>query len=295
MQPLRLRTRRIYLTFLILVFIAALPFIILYSSGYNFTKDFSIVETGGIFIGLEGAGAVVYMNNEELGRSSLLTRSIFRQNLKAGIYNISVERDGYYPWQKVLTVEPSYVSDARAIFIPQELQKTELVLSTLKPKGATTTPGTDYVAKNDLTAYTTLFTPATTSATATLAATVSATATPVAESGPIGLFIDKGNLTAKFDGATSTAPSNFCLTPTRCVGSVPIEKGSETVKNADFLFGNRSIAIYTTESGVYVAEIDIRSPKLLVPIYQVRGADFRLDGNELIIKDGKKYYRLDGF
>ncbi len=293
MQPLQVRTRRLYLISLILVFLVTLPFIILYASGYHFSKDFSLVETGGIFIGLESSGAVVYMDDEEVARSTLITRSFFRQNLKAGIYNITVERDGYYPWQKVLTVEPSYVSDARAIFIPQDIQKTELVLETLKPKGATSTPGVDYVAKGTITSTTALFTPATTSASAL--AITSATATPIAEAGPIDLFIEKGNLIAKFDGATSTAPSNFCTKPTKCVDSVTIEKGSETVKNADFFFGNRSVAIYTTESGVYVAEIDVKTPKLLVPIYQVRGSDFRFDGNDLIIKDGKKYYRLEGF
>jgi hypothetical protein len=290
MQPLPIRTRRIYLGFLVLVFIAVLPIIILYASGYNFTKGFSIVETGGIYIGLSGSGAIVYINDAEVGRSTLLDRSFYKQNLKAGIYSVRVTRDGYYPWQKVLSVEPSYVTDADAVFIPQDIVKVALVSEALKPKTATDTPDTDYLSKSDLSNIAKAF-----AATSTddISLSSAATITPIAVSKNIGLFIVSNTLFERFLGATSTAASNFCTVPTRCVSTITIASGNAL--HADFLFGDSSLVVYTTLSGVYLAEADIRTPDLLVPLYQSRGADFRIIGNQLIIKDGKQYYRLDGF
>jgi hypothetical protein len=294
MQPLPIRTRRLYLVGLLMVFVGALPFLILYASGYHFTKELLLVETGGIYIGVEAPGAAVYINNEQAGRSTLLDRSVLRQNLKEGIYSIKVERDGYYPWEKVLTVVPSYVTDARAIFIPQVIEKVQLLPAAQKPVGATSTPGMSYLSVNVLKTITAAFT-GTSTLTAQAAEKKSPTTTPVAESGNVGLFIEKGNLLAKYSAATSSAPANFCSTPILCTNQVTIEKGSEIVTHADFLFKDRGVAIYTTESGVYAAEIDIRSPKLFIPLYQTKGADFQYVNGDLVIKDGKKYFRLDGF
>lgn len=291
MQPLPLRTRRLYLLGLILVFVVVFPVIILYATGYHLTRDFALVETGGVFVTLEMPGAIISVNNDISGRSTLLDRNFLEQNLKPGLYSLKVERDGYYPWVKVVTVEPSYVTDARAIFIPTAIDKVELLPLSQKPKGATSTPGMSYLSVAALGSATSSF--KTLRGTTTMM-TASSTV-PVARSGNTDLYIQNGNLIARYDGATSTAPSNFCLTPTMCVSDITIEKATEEVTNADFLFGDAGAVIYTTERGVYVTEVDVRSPQLLVPIYQVRGADFRFVDDALIIKDGKRFYRLEGF
>ncbi len=294
MQPLSLKKRRAYLWSLFIIFFVSFPIIVLYATGYRFTRDFLIVETGGIFVGVPGTGAVLYIDNEPVGTTTLLSRSFFTQNLKPGVYSVRVERDGFYPWQKVLTVEPYIVTDARAVSIPQTIQKVHLLPVASRPRAATTTPpDVEYLSVSANADLVAAFKPATT--TAAFSFFGLATSSALAVSGNVGLFIEDGNLVARFDRATSSAPANFCTKPSRCVSEIFVEKGSETVSSADFLFGNRVLAIYTTESGVYLSEIDARSPRILVPLYQARGAEFRFLNNELIIKDGKNYYRLEGF
>lgn len=72
-----------------------------------------------------------------------------------------------------------------------------------------------------------------------------------------------------------------------------VKKGKEQVVSAQFWGGG--VAYSTSESGVYLAEADVRPTPLIIPLYARRGADFRIANGTLIIKDGTSLYQIDGF
>lgn len=118
-----LTTRRLLYTFFILVFITITPIIILYASGYKLSNGFNIQKTGALIFDTRPQGAKIYLNDKPynnffdsmfaIGENYLVTPAKIK-NLLPGEYQIRLEMDGYWPWEKKLTVFPgqsTYVED----------------------------------------------------------------------------------------------------------------------------------------------------------------------------------------
>lgn len=284
MKPVSSRRRLIYLVASIFAFLLTVPFAVFYASGYRF-DEFSLVETGGIYVSVPVSDAVVTINGEEEGTSSLFVRSFYADDLKEGTYSVQVSREGYYPWVKKLTVEPKIVTDVFAFLVPQSLTIREIEVRDGVEESATTTRS---VSRAEYTSLLAAFT-----ATSTSVKTDASTSTPLALRAGVGLFIEKGNLIARWTKDPLTVPSSFCEKPSSCVQEFFVEKGKETVTDARFFAGG--ILYETKESGVFLAENDVRPVPLAVPIYTRPGAKFRVINNELIVKDGKILYDISGF
>lgn len=121
---------------LILSFFVLAPLLILYSQGYHFYLDpesnrIKITQTGGIAIKVNPNGASVFLNGEFTERTSLLSSSVYINNLKPQKYNIKVEMESYYPWEKNLNVEEKHVAEAKNILlIPRDLEFRNLTSAT---------------------------------------------------------------------------------------------------------------------------------------------------------------------
>lgn len=108
-----LRRRLFYTTFLIIFFIIT-PLLILYALGYSVSNGFKLQKTGILVIASEPNNAKIYLNGE-LQQDFL--KKLYKQDsykttpqkikdLAPGEYNIKLELDGYWSWEKKLAIWP---------------------------------------------------------------------------------------------------------------------------------------------------------------------------------------------
>jgi len=108
-----LRRRLFYTTFLIIFFIIT-PLLILYALGYSVSNGFKLQKTGILVIASEPKYAKIYLNGELqrdflkqfYNKDSYKTTPQKIKDLTPGEYNIKLELDGYWPWEKKLAVWP---------------------------------------------------------------------------------------------------------------------------------------------------------------------------------------------
>ena len=102
----------------VVIFIIATTLLSLYASGYKFNLnrpiDFNrlLVKTGMLDIETEPKNALIYLNGKlqdtpslELFKNEHLETPAKIRNLIPGEYNISLEKKGYWPYQKKITIE----------------------------------------------------------------------------------------------------------------------------------------------------------------------------------------------
>lgn len=119
---MRKKTRRIIFWLLVFLFAAATPAIIGYSIGYRFDWETKkIVATGSLFIKAKPSQARIFLNEKLKKETSMIWNSALISNLKPKNYDIRVEKDGFWPWRKNLSVKPELVTEARNILLfPKE-------------------------------------------------------------------------------------------------------------------------------------------------------------------------------
>lgn len=96
-----------------------LPIVLSYSLGYKIDfHRFKIYKTGIISLSSTPAGASIYIN----GRVYPDITPARIEELKPGTYSVEVKREGFYPWQKSLSVIPNMVTRADNIVLFQVLR-----------------------------------------------------------------------------------------------------------------------------------------------------------------------------
>lgn len=101
--------------------ITLVTLLVLFAYGYRLSREEGgIVQTGLVQLGSRPTGATVSINGQALG-----SRTNTRTTLPAGEYHIAMNRDGYRPWQKSVSV------DAASILW---LNYTRLIPETLTPE-----------------------------------------------------------------------------------------------------------------------------------------------------------------
>ena len=277
MQPLSRRRRRLYLYGLMAVFLLSLPVVMFYANGYRFKSGLGFVRTGSIIISVEGGNALITLNGEEVGTSGFLRHNFYVDNLLPGTYQILVTREGDHPWHRSVVVEQEVVTDVQAFLIPVDITSIHLVDSAKAPLSTTTTPHVTYES------YRTAFLPSSATSTSILALHQ-----PTGEI----LALENGDVFVRWIDVGALPPSRFCLAPSLCGREISIESGKPYAISAEFFGGG--VVYGTKEGGVFLGEIDLRPEPLTVPLYPVRGAEFRIVGGHLIIKDGTALYEITG-
>jgi hypothetical protein len=124
---MKLLYRRIlYITF-IAAFLTITPLLILYANGYQLSlKNKGLVKTGMFILDSEPRGALVYINNQPQtsfldsvlpGTKNYLTTPVKIKSLTPGDYEVRLELDGYWPWQKKLKINPGASTYAEDILL----------------------------------------------------------------------------------------------------------------------------------------------------------------------------------
>ncbi|MDO8558100.1 MAG: PEGA domain-containing protein [bacterium] len=138
------KTRQILFWSCFIVFAVTSPALVLFARGYRF--DFvkkKFVATGAIFIKSDPEGAIISVNGIKRGYTpgvfgDVLTKPSLISNILPGEYDVRVEKLGYVPWVKKLTVRPRQVTEARSIFLfaeskPKTLYFTSIADSLVSP------------------------------------------------------------------------------------------------------------------------------------------------------------------
>lgn len=273
MQPLSNRTRRLYLILFISMFAAILPIVILYADGWRWKQGLGIHRTGGIFVAVPYQDADVFIDDEQVGRSGFLDRSFYVDNLAPAAYVVEVEREGYLPWSRVVVVEPLLVTDTRALLFPKRVEVTRLAFSGTATSGIAVIPRADYMAYF-----------------AEFATTTASTTLPQDESDGVGLFIENGDVYARWMPKDTFPSSQFCGRPSFCVQEILVEHVEGMSKTVRFYRGG---AVYATEEGgVYFSEIDVRPQALVAEVFRSADADVRVIDDRLIVLSGQILYEI---
>lgn len=106
--------RRIIFYLATAIFLITAPLIIGYTAGYRYHfKQHRIVKTGGLFITTGPKDAIIEINSSI--RTETTPASIL--NLTPGEYRVRLVKDGYYPWEKKLSVESERLTFAQNIVL----------------------------------------------------------------------------------------------------------------------------------------------------------------------------------
>lgn len=281
MEPLPLTFRRITSYLFFALFVVVLLVASIYASGYRL-NGFSLERTGGIHVSVPIADAQVFVEGEEVGVTGFLTRSFFIDNLEAGNYEVEVVADGYHPWKKAFVVDRALVTDASAFMVPQNLTLVPIVATTSESVATTTR----VVSQADYQELLDLFGMATSSRLST--------STPEVEAGSHNLesVVRDGNVYVKWNKSLTNAPSAFCVRPEACVVEVSVEYGEIQATEAALFEGG---VVYQTDEGkIFLAEVDVKQPQLVVLLYESMGAEFRVYQDEIIILDNEEFFVVSG-
>ena len=278
MQPLSRRIRVGYLIVCFLLFIILVPAITLYATGYRLTGDFEITRTGGLYMSVGQSGAQIYVNDKYIKDTSVFQKGVLVQNLNPGTYKVSVVKEGYHEWNKELRVFNETVTEAKTLMLPQEPGLTEILEIIIEEPEASTSPVIK--KKNpEFKAVAELFAKGTT-ASSTAPKTIN----------KITVTNTKGQLTVAWLSEGDNRPTYFC-TGTVCKDEIGIVT-SEPVRSFYFLPGRDDQIIFSTTSGIYVAEIDDRSRQNIQPVVERPNLELRVDDNNIYMKDGKKFFSI---
>jgi hypothetical protein len=109
-----------FFTLLIAFFVIATGLLI-DAQGFRFdfkTKQF--VKVGGINVKSVVSDVNVYVNNEHKGKTNTFSKEILIQKLIPGEYNVKIEKENYYSWEKTLKVEAQKVTKAESVYLFQK-------------------------------------------------------------------------------------------------------------------------------------------------------------------------------
>lgn len=117
-------TARITYSFFFLLFFVLTPLLVFYAKGYRYNFDIGAIEKNGVFyIKSYPRGADIYVDSEKMGRKTPTQLT----DVNPGTRNLKIQKEGYVPWSKELTVHPgetTFVEDV-VLFLEQR-EKTNL-------------------------------------------------------------------------------------------------------------------------------------------------------------------------
>lgn len=131
---MKLITRRILFCFCLILFLISSPLVILYAFGFRY--DFAqkkLMQTGIIYLTPNIQDNIKILIDDEEELDKINTKGIFKKdfvlyNLMPKTYNIKIDKENYYRWEKNLVVLPGLITYAQPLLLPAN-PKTNLIFS----------------------------------------------------------------------------------------------------------------------------------------------------------------------
>jgi len=270
----------------ILAFFALIPPIFYFVTGYRLDQTWNFIETGGLYVGTDKAGAEIYVNDTLEKTTNILQNGVFLQGLKPKKYNIVVAKEGCWPWTKNLDVKAHLVTEARSFNVPYEVRG-----RILKPEDVSNLGYSEYEDAFNL--FNLQKTTSKKTATTTVATT---TMEVISKNDKQKIYVEDGNkIWAEWLGEEKSIPYYFCDQENKCSNKILVLDSRTPVKKVDFFPGRRDIIIYAAANGVFVTELDGRSGRMVQPVYKGKSPSFSLPqaGSGLYIFDDNHLIKID--
>ncbi len=117
------RVRTILFFIFLLIFIVIAPLLTLYVQGYRFDfENKKLTQTGALFIKtISPKQAEIYIDNKLTQKTDFFFSSALIENLLPKKYNIKVQKQDHYAWEKNLEIKEKQVAEAKNIILfPQD-------------------------------------------------------------------------------------------------------------------------------------------------------------------------------
>ncbi|MEX0917307.1 MAG: hypothetical protein WDZ90_02195 [Candidatus Paceibacterota bacterium] len=278
MKPLSKLKRSIFLALLVFIFAVTLPVLLFYSTGYRLDGEYKLVQTGGLFIGIGESGASVYVDDKFLKKTSRFDQNTFVQNLLPGVHSIRVEKEDHHTWKKELDVLPKKVTESYPFLISKEpkvvlIEEGGRLFEEIRIAFATSTADTSLLEASPATEdiFGDSF---------------------VKQLGNMIIWQDGNALYARWAKGLDNIPLYFCNLEGLCQERLSVFASQIALRHFDFYPGNNRVVLVATGTGVFAVEIDNRSNKNFIPVYDERGALFRVHKGELYVKDRGSFYHV---
>ena len=120
-------TRWILFYFAVIVFLALSYGVVVHALGYKYDiVQRTFVQTGSFRV-VVNAGASVYINDALAGSTSFLGKDFSKGRLLPRVYSVKLERDGYYPYQKNISVVAGLFTDMpKVVLLPMDLRQEKI-------------------------------------------------------------------------------------------------------------------------------------------------------------------------
>lgn len=267
------KKRLFYRVLLTLFFVITVPILILYSSGYRLGDQLFLVKTGGMYIDTNKSGTEVYLDNELVREATIFKRGFFIQNLKAGTYDVSVRKEGYSTWNKVVSVRDQQVSEMYSFAVPDEIEFEEI-------------EAVDFFATTTSQTSKTLMYATTTN-------NIVLSDVSVKERGGLVLWQYENIIYSEWTKEEEIAPPYFCEDECNLLRAI---YGSPfPISYFDFYPDDNKLIVILVGNTILVSEIDNRSNQNTQKIYTGNDVDMRVNNNHIYIKDGDDYLRVRKF
>lgn len=307
-----LQKRRFYFYALSLVFFLAIPFLILYESGYRLGDSFNFVKTGGIYIYSPESGSEIYLNGDKIEETGFFLKDFFVDDLKPGKYSVLISKEKFWPWAKNVTIKEGMVAEAIAFLIPKDPDG-ETVPKNIEEKNSaetgtadkTTTTKKKLEVNPEYLRILSLFEKEKTNKEKAVRNNLLtqnrtdesfATSSPdkaeeyiyekVSPRGKVGLWREGNQILAKWLKSDRSLPYYFCEgNNENCREIVTIFNSASVVRSLDFYPGRDDVVVIAVENGIFAIEIDSRKIQNFQPIYKGVEPYFIVDGNTFYVKD----------
>ena len=112
------KARLIILLVCVVCFFLIAPVLVYYSMGYRFDfQKMKITEIGGIYVRTVPAADQIVIDSKIIKKMSLLSNSVFVQNLLPMDHSILVEKKGYYNYYKIMPVQKKQVTKLENVLL----------------------------------------------------------------------------------------------------------------------------------------------------------------------------------
>ena len=287
-EPLSRTKRFIYLGIFIILFLILIPVVVLYSTGYTISSNFTLEKTGGIYVYSTEPNVSIYINDKLERQTNSFQKGFFASDLTPKQYSIRVQKDKFSQWNKTVVVSPQQVAEAYPFLIPNQMDMATITPKIIDSNGVSITNPV-YVAianlfnPNKITTHISTSTPATTSP--------EALAVPHQK---VKVWKVKDSIYAEWTGDSSDTPFYFCSQkPSTCSTKILVYKVAG-LGSVDFYPGRNDVILFGTKDGIFVTELDMRPQQNIVTLLSGQGYDFRIsDGEQVFIKTNRGYFQAN--
>jgi hypothetical protein len=252
--------KTIWIIVAVLALIALYLGVRFYQMGYRLSLAHGISSPGTIEIHNYDAKSTYYLDGDALTKISN-SNGVAHISAAAGNHELSVAKDGFYPWQKSFSIEAKETIVFDPFAVPSATSGVVL-------------PKEDAEYKQALSAIATT--------------TVPSEAHPIVSGdGSMELYMKDTTLYAKVLSG-KPVPQYFC--DTECKDEHMVIALQAEVRGISFMPGRDDVVLLAVGSSIFALELDTRSTQNFEPVYQGIRPSFGIGSNYLYIKDADSVF-----